>query len=88
METDASTAVGICRRRGLGKIKHLATSDLWAQDRLRTNDFSLAKVPGEQNTADILTKYVDRKALDMGINKMGLIQMSGRPESAPIAMGA
>ena len=32
LETDASAAVGICRRRGLGKTMHLATSDLWVQE--------------------------------------------------------
>ena len=26
--TDATAAIGICRRRGLGKIRHLAVADL------------------------------------------------------------
>ena len=33
--TDAAAAIGICRRRGLGKIRHLATADLWVQDRIK-----------------------------------------------------
>ena len=36
--TDATAAIGICRRRGLGKIRHLHVSDLWVQDRLRKGD--------------------------------------------------
>ena len=41
LESDATAAIGIARRRGLGKIRHLATADLWIQDRLRTHYFSL-----------------------------------------------
>ena len=43
--TDATAAIGICRRRGLGKIRHLHVSDLWVQDRLRKGDFKLTKNP-------------------------------------------
>ena len=43
IQTDATAAVGICRRRGLGRIRHLAKADLWVQDRLRSKDFSLFK---------------------------------------------
>ena len=32
--SDSSAALGICKRRGLGKVIHLAVSDMWVQDRL------------------------------------------------------
>ena len=44
VQTDATAAIGICKRKGLGKIRHLATSDLWVQDRLRAKDFTLTKI--------------------------------------------
>ena len=44
--TGATAAVGICKRRGLGKSSHLAVSDLWVQERLRHGDFSLTNIPG------------------------------------------
>ena len=44
--TDATAAIGICRRRGLGNIRHLAVADLWVQDRLRSGDVTLAKILG------------------------------------------
>ena len=44
--TDATAAIGICRRRGLGKVLHLAVADLWVQDKVRAGDFSLKKVAG------------------------------------------
>ena len=53
--TDATAAIGICRRRGIGKIRHLHVSDLWIQDRLHRGDFALTKIPGNDNPADMLT---------------------------------
>ena len=51
--TNAAAAVGICKRRGLGKIRHLATADLWVQDRIKKGDVELLRVPGVSNPADI-----------------------------------
>ena len=81
--TDATAAIGICRRRGLGKIRHLHVADLWVQDRLRKKDFSLAKIPGSENPTDILTKHVSNDILHKHVRKMGLEPESGRAQSAP-----
>ena len=83
LRTDSTAAIGITRRRGLGKIRHLATADLWVQDRVRAGDFRLEKVPGADNVADILTKYVDRATLQKHLHAMGLRREEGRPELAP-----
>ena len=72
--TDASAAIGVCRRRGLGKIRHLATADLWIQERLRGGDFELVKVAGQDNVAEVLTKHVDRSTLERHLQAMGLKQ--------------
>ena len=34
--SDAVAAIGIARRRGAGKIKHLDCADLWVQEKVRT----------------------------------------------------
>ena len=81
--TDSTAAIGICRRRGLGKIRHLATADLWVQDRIRAGDFTISKVLGTENISDVLTKFVDRATLCKHLRTMCLRQMSGRPELAP-----
>ena len=82
--TDATAAAGICRRRGLGKIRHLATSDLWIQDRLRSGDFTLVKIPGSENTSDMLTKLVDRATLERHLRTLHLSIEPGRAASAPM----
>ena len=81
--TDATAAIGICRRRGLGKIRHLHVSDLWVQDRLRKGDFKLTKIPGADNPSDILTKHVPRDVLMKHMAFMGLTSEGGRAGSAP-----
>ena len=55
--TDATAAIGTCRRRGLGKIRHLHTADLWVQERLRTKDFKLSKIDGASNPADAPSRW-------------------------------
>ena len=38
VHSDATAAIGIAKRRGLGKIRHLHTTDLWVQERVRSGD--------------------------------------------------
>ena len=64
IQSDAAAAIGVCRRRGLGRIRHLHVADLWVQDKLKTNAFTLTKAPGKENCSDALTKHVDLKTLD------------------------
>ena len=81
--TDATAAIGIARRRGLGKVRHLATADLWIQDRLRKKDFTLTKIPGSDNPADMLTKHVDKSIMSKHMKTLGLRYEGGRAASAP-----
>ena len=81
--TDATAAIGICRRRGLGKIRHLHVADLWVQDRVKRGDFILTKVAGSDNPADILTKYVPRDVMAKHMTFMGIAPEDGRAASAP-----
>ena len=58
IHADSSAAIGICRRSDIGRVRHLAVSQLWVQERLRAGSFTLHKVAGDENPADILTKAV------------------------------
>ena len=83
VRTDATAAIGICRRRGLGKIRHLATSDLWVQEKLQQGAFLLSKIPGSENGADLLTKHVERPVLDKLMPTVSLYFSDGRADLAP-----
>ena len=75
-------AIGICKRRGLGRVRHLAVADLWVQDRLRSQDFELLKVAGHDNPADLLTKYLGKNLHEHHLNKLHLSFEAGRASSA------
>ena len=81
--SDASAAIGICRRRGLGKIRHLQAGYLWIHERLQAGDSNIHKVQGQENPADMLTKYVERPLLQKMLPKMAVFPEGGRAESAP-----
>ena len=87
VHTDATAALGICRRRGLGKIRHLDVTDLWCQEKVRENAVELVKVLGSENPADIMTKYTDRSNLAKMLTLAGLSTLEGHAECAPMAAG-
>ena len=59
---DASAALGIVGRRGLGKIRHIDVSHLWVQERAATKQIKYEKVKGTVNVADMLTKKLGSQA--------------------------
>ena len=75
-------------RLGVGKIRHLDTSLLWIQQRLRDKDLSAEKVLGTDNPADVLTKHVDYATLLKHMTRMGLVYENGRADSAPATAAA
>ena len=56
VHSNATAAIGIARRRGLGKLRHLDCEDLWIQQKVRNKEIQRLKVLGSENPADILTK--------------------------------
>ena len=46
---DASAAIGVAQRSGLGKIRHLDTGTLWLQQAVKDKQIGLSKVKGIEN---------------------------------------
>ena len=63
--TDSSAAKSFSSRRGLGKMRHIDVKHLWLQDLVKKGEIRLAKVLGDQNPADLFTKYLDRARIKM-----------------------
>ena len=61
--SDSSAAIGMSRRLGLGRVRHLAVADLWVQQALRDRLFSISKCHGYSNGADLMTKTKGRADL-------------------------
>ena len=81
--SDATAAIGIVDREGLGRVRHLATADLWVQQRVRSGELSISKWPGKDNVADIGTKGVDGLTLTKHLLAFGFAQFEGRAQCAP-----
>ena len=58
--TDSAAAKACVSTRGLGRMRHLEVKDLWMQGLVRDGRLRVAKVRGDRNPADVLTKYLDR----------------------------
>lgn len=84
--TDATAAIGIARRRGMGRIRHIDVTDPWVQETFNNKQAFLHKVLGIENPADLLTKYTDRSTLMKALIAMGLHNEEGRSAVAPAAM--
>ena len=88
VHSDATAALGIARRRGLGKVRHLDVTDLWIQEKVRAKAVTLHKIDGSKNPADVLTKYVDHATMSRALDFLSLRRLDGRAALAPKAMGA
>lgn len=69
---DATAALGIVSRRGLGKVRHLDTSLLWVQEASLRKKILYSKVAGEFNIADLMTKHLDAETTFKHCTALGM----------------
>lgn len=55
--TDASTGSAKASRKGIGKIRHLATSQMWLQDDVKRGATELIKIKHNWSSSDLMTKH-------------------------------
>ena len=48
IKSDAVAAIGIVKRQGLGRVRHLAVADLWVQQRSKSGDVSYQSLRGSE----------------------------------------
>ena len=83
LRTDSSAALSIIQRQGIGKMRHVSTQYLRIQERTRKSAFDVAKIPGEDNPSDILTKNVPAELLKKHMYNMNMTVYEDRAQSAP-----
>ena len=83
LHVDATAAIGIAQRKGLGKLRHLDTQALWIQDAVRQRRVCLEKVLGTENPSDLMTKHLDTKSMDTMLAEMGVTTQQGRAKATP-----
>ena len=87
IKSDAIVAIGIVKRQGLGRVRHLAVADLWVQQRAKQGEVLYKKLDGKRNTSDMLTKPVEKEVIDRHMQSLGMEFRAGRNEETPAYNG-
>lgn len=85
--TDSSAAIGITKRYGNGRIRHLQTQFLWIQGLIADSRVTIHKVGGKASPADLMTKYLSGECIKENLDRMHLSRASDRPSNAPSVEG-
>lgn len=83
VHADASAAIGIAQRRGVGKVRQIEVHQLWLQDRVSRGDIRIRKVDGNHNPADALTEHVEGHKVRSHMDMVHLYASEGRHRLAP-----
>ena len=68
--TDATTGLAIASRRGHGKVRHIATHELWIQDHVLRGRILIVKIKNNFNSADLFAKYLEKSKLDEAVGQL------------------
>ena len=79
---DSAAAIGVVNRRGAGKLRHVKVGMLWIQEKMEDEELKVHKVKGDQNMADLMTKYLPRRKIDELMNSLGQAFMEGRADAS------
>ena len=85
--TDASAAIGIVQRQGVGKMRHIDVGMLWVQQKQKNGELSVDKVDGRFNPADMFTKHVPAEVMWKHMYSIGFESREGRAEAAVELVG-
>ena len=83
IKSDASAAIGISNRIGIGKIKHIEVTQLWLQEKVANGEIVIHKVPTESNLADALTKAVDAQTIQTHVSGINAERLCDRHPLRP-----
>ena len=82
LQLDATAAKGILDRTGLAKVRHIDVNCLWLQEQCAKKLVPLVKIPGEHNSADLMTKHLTLLMIKRHIASLFLEFVEGRSDKA------
>jgi len=83
LKTDASAAIGISNRIGLGKVRHIEVNQLWLQEKVAQKKMIITKVGTLENLADALTKSLDAESMRRHLVGVGAEHRTDRHNLIP-----
>jgi hypothetical protein len=78
MKADATAGIGMAKRRGVGKVRHLHTQTLWLQGKVLEKVIDVRKEAGATNCSDLMTKHVTCDEMMRHLARLGFQARSGR----------
>ena len=78
LHIDASVALGILERKGVGRVRHLDVGSLWLQEQQLRNIIEMCKVHGLRNPGDLMTKHLTAERIECYCEILGYCFPSGR----------
>ena len=85
---DSTAALGIAKRKGAGKLRHININTLWIQEAQDKDGVTFRKVLGTENPADLMTKYLARTTADLHMGKLSQEVREGRAEKGLAMQGS
>ena len=73
LNTDSEAAKSFVSRRGLGRMRHIEVRELWLQEEVRKGRVVVKKVAGQQNPADLMTKFLTTSQVVDRLQRMGIV---------------
>ncbi len=83
VKTDASAAIGMAHRQGLGRTRHIDVQYLWIQSEVADNTLKIDKVRTDDNVADLLTKSLKPEIMKRHLDFANIILDTSRAATAP-----
>ena len=78
MHIDASAALAITQRQGLGKLRHIAAHWLWIQEKVETGQIKTKKALGRDSLADLFAEHLPSDDVRKRFAERGFHSESGR----------
>ena len=72
IRTDSEAARSFVNRRRLGRMRHIEVRELWLQEEVRNGKVVVRRVSGEENPADLMTKFLTRNDVIKRMTVMGI----------------
>ena len=79
---DSNAAIGVASRKGNGKLRHVKVGTLWIQERVEEGDVRIKKVAGEENPADMMTKNLPERKVEIFMEMLQKEFRDGRAEAS------
>ena len=76
-KSEATAAIGMVHRLGLGYVLHLAVEDLWIQHHVRSGKIRVSKMSGLETPSDAQTKYFGPEPLQRRTKACNWVPVDG-----------